>query len=139
MAGIFLSWSAPDETALNELKRLLVSLQLDIWEYRDGTAPGQKIHDSVLDAIEDSVAIIACFSDATADRPWLQRELDWAYQAYGKDTSRILPVWIGPHQDNKKPALVEELKISTGDVSPASGALGATSMGTVWPPLSVRD
>lgn len=117
MAGIFLSWSAPDQAQLDELKKLLVSLGYPIWEYRDGIAPGQQIHASVVDAIHDSLVTIVCFSDQTANREWLKREIDFAYVAYGKDQTRILPVWIGPHPEKKRPPLVEELQVSTADLT----------------------
>src|SRR5690242_14531639 len=108
MAGIFLSWSAADVQAVDDLKSLLKGLNVPLWEYRDGMVVGQQIHASVVDAIEDSIAMIVCFSDATADREWLQRETDWAYLAYGKDPTRILPVWVGPHPANKRPAIVRD-------------------------------
>jgi hypothetical protein len=121
MAGIFLSWSAPDVAAVDELKGLLQGLGMPIWEYRDEMHVGQQIHASVLDAIQDSIAAIICFTDETADKVWIQRELDWAYAVYGKDISRILPVWIGAHPKNLRPSLVNDLKISTGDLTSAEG------------------
>ncbi|HEX7676488.1 MAG TPA: toll/interleukin-1 receptor domain-containing protein, partial [Thermoanaerobaculia bacterium] len=121
MAGIFLSWSAPDVAAVDELKRLLGGLGMPIWEYRDEMLVGEQIHATVFDAIEESIAAIICFTDETADKPWIQRELDWAYAVYGKDTTRILPVWIGAHPQNRRPSLVNELKISAGDLTSLEG------------------
>ena len=43
-AGIFLSWSMPDEPAVTELKRLLQGLGFPLWEYRDGIKAGDDIH-----------------------------------------------------------------------------------------------
>jgi hypothetical protein len=117
MAGIFLSWSAPDQAQLDKLKRLLEGVGFPIWEYRDEVAPGQQIPATVVDAIQGSIATIACFSDATVDREWLNDEISWAYMAYGKDTRRILPVWIGPHPEKKLPPLIKKLQISTVDLT----------------------
>src|SRR5688572_24644379 len=117
MAGIFLSWSASDVASVDELKSLLKGLGMPIWEYRDEMLVGEQIHATVLDAIQESIAAIICFSDETADKKWIQRELDWAYAVYGKDISRILPVWIGAHPQNRRPSLVNDLEISTGDLT----------------------
>jgi len=120
MAGIFLSWSAPDVTAVDELKRLLEGLGMPIWEYRDEMLVGQQIHATVLDAIQESIASIICFTDDTADKPWIQREIEWAFAVYGGDASRILPVWIGAHPQNRRPRLVDELNLSIGDITTAA-------------------
>ena len=118
MAGIFLSWSAADEQAVTALKNKLLALNVPLWEYRDEMKVGQTIHETVVDAISDSIAAIVCFSDATADKPWIQYELAWAYQAYGKGAGkdRILPVWVGPHPADLRPAFVNHLNLAVGDM-----------------------
>jgi len=116
MSGIFLSWSGRDVLAVTSLKNQLAGLRVPIWEYRDQMRVGDTIHETVVDAIADSFASVICFSDETAQAPWIQDELAWAYLAYGKDTSRILPVWVGPHTANLKPRLIDQLNIAVGDV-----------------------
>jgi hypothetical protein len=116
MAGIFLSWSSEDEEVVTALKNQLVALKVPIWEYRDQMKVGQTIHDEVVDAIGDSLASIICFSEKTYDKPWIQYELAWAYRAYGKDPRRILPVWVGEHPDDHRPALVNHLNLAVGDM-----------------------
>lgn len=120
-AGIFLSWSMPDEPAVTELKRLLQGLGFPLWEYRDGIKAGDDIHAEVLDAILDSLVTIVCFSDESADRPWLAKEIDYAYAAYDKVRRRILPVWVGPHPDNKKPAQIAEWGVAVEDLTTQAG------------------
>jgi hypothetical protein len=118
MAGIFLSWSSEDEEVVTRLKEQLVSLKVPIWEYRDHMRVGQTIHEEVVEAIADSIAAIVCFSDKTHDKSWIQYELAWAYQAYEKEKGkgRILPVWVGPHPQNLRPALVNHLNLDVGDM-----------------------
>jgi hypothetical protein len=121
MSGIFLSWSGRDVQAVTALKNQLAGLRVPIWEYRDQMRVGDTIHETVVDAIADSFASVVCFSDETAHAPWIQDELAWAYLAYGKDTSRILPVWVGPHPANLKPRLIDLYNLAVGDLTVEQG------------------
>ncbi|MCP3961681.1 MAG: toll/interleukin-1 receptor domain-containing protein [bacterium] len=109
MAEIFLSWGKPDEAAVMALVDQLRGLGLELFEYSADMPGGADISDEVMDQIDLARVVVICFSDATADREWIKTEVDWAYKTrhnYGK--LEILPVWVGPHPEGRRPHLLEE-------------------------------
>jgi TIR domain len=116
MPYIFLSWGGPDEQAVMELKRELQTTNYEIWEYKEGTAYGTTIQQNVLQAIHGATAALFCFSDATADRPWISKEIEWAYSAYMGNIKRIIPAWINDHSSNLIPEQIRDLAIPVADL-----------------------
>lgn len=125
MPGIFLSWGLPDQERVLPFSKRLRTLGLDVWEYSESKKPGKPIYEQVLGAINKSQIAIICFSDQTANRPWITTELAWSYQAVYESTSpcrHLIPVWIGSHPKNKKPKTVEDNSLDVTDLSNASEA-----------------
>lgn len=116
MPYIFLSWGGTDGEQVAALKRELQSTSYEIWEYREGTAYGQTIHQNVLQAIHGAAAALFCFSDATANRPWIEREVGWAYSAYKGDIKRIIPAWINDHPTDAMPSQIRDLDVPVADL-----------------------
>jgi hypothetical protein len=126
-SDIFLSWSTPDEAAIGPLKDKLQDVGLTVWEYSESSQGGGYIPQQVSDAIDDSEVAVVCFSDATADREWIVRETEWVYKAMLAENTRlraIVPVWVGPHPQNKRPLAVSQAGINTAHlVDPTSTEL----------------
>src|SRR5947208_10337184 len=87
---------------------------------------GALIHETVNAAINAARLVVVCFSDETANREWITREVDWAFKAIAdgdRQTQKILPVWIGPHPENRIPALIAANSVF--DLAGSSDALFA--------------
>ncbi|HEX4496642.1 MAG TPA: toll/interleukin-1 receptor domain-containing protein [Thermoanaerobaculia bacterium] len=120
MAGIFLSYGSPDQAAVETLRDRLKALGVTVWEYRDDMPVGAPIHETVNAAINAATVAVVCFSDQTACRDWITREVDWCFKAIAdgdREMQRIEPVWVGPHPENKVPALIEEKHLSVFDLT----------------------
>jgi hypothetical protein len=117
--GVFISWGSPDAAAVAPIVARLRGLGIGVWEYSEDMPAGAQIHDKIMDVINDVRVVVVCFSDATADREWIGREVAWAVQAQRRNQSvqRILPVWVGPHPENKIPSLIQERALSVLDAS----------------------
>ena len=119
MAGIFLSYGSPDTAAVLRLRDRLEALGITVWEYREHMPVGAQIHETVNAAINAARLAVICFSDETADRDWITREVDWCFKAI-KDGDRemmeVLPVWVGPHPEKKIPKLLDENHYSVFDL-----------------------
>ena len=125
MANIFLSYGSPDTVAVLKLRDRLEALGLPIWEYREHMPVGAQIHATVNDAINASRLAIICFSDTTADRDWITREVDWSFKAIkdgDREMKEILPVWIGPHPEDRIPRLLAESHYNVFDLAGGSDA-----------------
>src|SRR5436305_4575691 len=121
MAGIFLSYGSPDEAAVLKLRDRLEALGVsDVWEYKEHMPVGAQIHETVNAAINTARLAVICFSDETAEREWITREVDWCFKAV-KDGDRemkdILPVWVGPHPQGKIPKLLADQHYSVFDLT----------------------
>jgi hypothetical protein len=114
MAGIFLSYGSPDAAAVLKLRHRLEALGITVWEYKDDMPAGAPIHETVNAAINSARLAVVCFSDETAHREWITREVDWCFKAIAdgdRETKKILPVWVGPHPENRIPALIAETSV----------------------------
>lgn len=128
MAQIFFSWSSPDAALVLPLRDRLRDAGVSLWEYSEDMAPGDYIHGSVIEAINRADIAVICFSDATAGRDWVVRESEWSFKTRAdgdKPLRHIVPVWVGPHPDNKVPPILAENQIRTTDLHGADDrALG---------------
>lgn len=123
MASIFLSWGAPDREPVLRLRDRLTDLGLQVWEYSDDMQAGSQVHDKILDVINQVRMAIICFSDETAERKWIETEASWCYQVFKNQThplKHILPVWVGPHPQNKIPAVLRDTQFAVSDLSSGS-------------------
>ena len=117
---VFLSWSSDDAAAIGPLKDLLADVGLRVWEYSDASQAGGHIPKQVSDAIDAAKVAVICFSDATANRDWIVIEADWARKSQIDETKRlteILPVWVGPHPQNKLPAAIAQAQLNAFDLA----------------------
>jgi len=115
---VFLSWSSDDAAAIGPLKDLLADVGVRVWEYSDDSQAGGHIPKQVSDAIDAAKVAIVCFSDATANRDWIVIEANWARKSQIDETKRltgILPVWVGPHPQNKLPAALAQAQLNAFD------------------------
>jgi TIR domain len=110
MPSVFLSYGSPDAAVVLRLRDRLKALGLEIWEYQGDMPAGADINETVLQAINEARLAIICFSDETAEREWITREVDWCFKVV-KDRAEklgdfILPLWVGPHPESKVPKLL---------------------------------
>ena len=129
-AKIFVSWSSPDAEQVLPLVARLRAVGLDVWEYSEEMGAGANIHAEILEAIDQVRMAIICFSDATADRPWILDEVAWTFQTWKKakdELEHIVPVWVGPHPDDKVPKLLKDNQFHVEDIS-HGGEASVTSL-----------
>ena len=115
---VFLSWSLDDAAAIGPLKDLLADVGLKVWEYSDASQAGGYIPQQVSDAVDAAKVAVICFSDATVDRNWIVTEADWARKSQLDEAKRltgILPVWVGPHPQNKLPPVLTQAQLNAFD------------------------
>lgn len=127
MAGIFLSYGSPDAAAVLKLRDRLEALGVsNVWEYKEHLPVGNQIHETVNAAINAARLAVICFSDETAYRDWITREVDWCFKAV-KDGDRemkdILPVWVGPHPEGRIPKLLAENNLRVFDLAGGGDAV----------------
>jgi hypothetical protein len=123
--GVFVSWGSPDAAEVRPLVERLKRLGIAVWEYSEDMPAGARIQEQVMDVINDVRVALVCFSDATARRPWIETEVAWAIQAQrngNQPLQHVIPVWVGPHPDNLRPTLIEQMQYVVLDVSDASDA-----------------
>lgn len=113
---IFLSWGSPDAAEVIPLRDQLQNAGYVLSEYTQEPIFGDTIQHGVAERIRGAKAAIFCFSDQTADRPWIEDELTMAYGAFGGDITKMLPVWIGPHPQNRRPSIVRKYSLGVLDL-----------------------
>jgi hypothetical protein len=114
MPGVFLSYGSPDAAVVLRLRDRLVALGLDVWEYKDDMPAGADIKWTVGQAINEARLAVICFSDETAEREWVTREVDWCFKAVqdgDREMKHILPLWVGPHPANTIPSLLKTYSV----------------------------
>jgi hypothetical protein len=123
MSDVFLSWSSADERNALSLYDRLTDLGLVVWEYKNKGLPGAQIRDEIIRKISTADIAVIGFSDATADAEWLRDEVAWCWQSY-KTRLRpsIIPVWIGPHPEEKMPTLLRDENIRAWDLTSGGDA-----------------
>jgi hypothetical protein len=113
---IFLSWGSPDARAVIDLRDQLQRAGYRLSEYMQEPIFGDTIQHGVAQRIHDAEAAIFCFSDETAERPWIEDELKMAYGAFGGDITRMLPVWVGAHPHDRCPSVVTKYSLGVLDL-----------------------
>ena len=123
--GVFVSWGSPDVAQVRPIVERLKRLGIVVWEYSEDMPAGARIQEQVMDVINDVRVALVCFSDATANRPWIETEVAWAIQAQrngNQPLQHVIPVWVGPHPNNLMPTLVGQMQYVVMDVSDGSDA-----------------
>lgn len=122
MADIFLSWGLPDADRVLPIAARLRSLGLSVFEYSEEMRGGDDIKKRVVREVDAAQLALICFSDETANRPWIEREVAFAYASkeIRDPEKKLVPVWVGPHPDDRKPSLIDELGLAIEDLH-ASG------------------
>ena len=123
--GVFVSWGSPDAAQVRPIVERLKRLGIVVWEYSEDMPAGARIQEQVMDVINDVRVALVCFSDATANRPWIETEVAWAIQAQrngNQPLQHVIPVWVGPHPNNLMPTLIGQMQYVVIDVSDGSDA-----------------
>lgn len=107
MSEIFLSWTSANRDAVKPLATELKNLGFDLFEYEEDMLLGGNIPDTIRAEINQAKLAVLCFDDSTYDRQWILSELAWSVAAIAEGTMQgLIPVWVGPHLNNRLPALV---------------------------------
>lgn len=103
MPNFFVSWSSPDRTRVRTILTALRLRGINFWEYMDGMPAGGNIIGEVAAAIENASCAVFLFSDATANREWVEREMTLARGRYEQQKIDIIPIWVGAHPNDLRP------------------------------------
>src|SRR5438046_980676 len=106
MPTFFVGWYSRDGACAGPVLRALRLRGVDFWEYKDSMPAGTEIVAGVADALDQSRYAIFLFSDDSADCEWIEREMTLANARLRQENQlleNIIPVWIGPHPEDKRP------------------------------------
>jgi hypothetical protein len=96
----FLSYSHRDEAFASTLASRLREEGVEVWYAADNIRPGEKIHESVLNAIEQFDRLIVVLSRDAIASPWVQSEIRRARRREVRDQVRMLfPVSLMPFSE----------------------------------------
>ena len=111
MGRLFLSYSRSDRDAVAPLVKALIALGVDVFQDTANIAPFDPIHERILAALEESVALLAWYSKDYAGKRYCQGELTAAWlagEAGGQPEKRILVVNPEDGVDHIQPAKLRD-------------------------------
>lgn len=90
---VFLSHKSSDKEAIRQLKRRLEGEGLTCWLDEDNLVPGQPWVDRLVDALENSMAMLACVG-SDGQGPWQDLEIQAALIHAIEQRKRVVPVLL---------------------------------------------
>lgn len=90
MSHIFISYSRKDTKVVEQFVESLRKQDFIVWQDVSNISAGDQWHQALLDAIDQTAAVLVFWSQAASHSQYVKEELDRAIQQ-GK---RIIPVWL---------------------------------------------
>lgn len=90
MSHIFVSYSRKDKKVVAQYVESLRKQDFIVWQDVSNISAGEKWHQALLDAIEQSSAVVVFWTQSAYHSPYVNEEIDQALK-HGK---HIIPVWL---------------------------------------------
>ncbi|HEY7611005.1 MAG TPA: toll/interleukin-1 receptor domain-containing protein [Alphaproteobacteria bacterium] len=91
---VFISYSRDAAGLASHLAEVLEDAGFDTWLPERDTVPGENLFARMGEALESASAMVILFTPASADSPWVQREIEYAL-GNERFKGRVVPVLVG--------------------------------------------
>lgn len=123
MADIFVSWGSPDKTLADTLQTRLRLTGLSLFFSGEDMHAGQDPNSRVQQEIRYARVAVFFLSSASARRDWVRNEASYVYKeqqdrsAHGRGKLTIIPVRVGPMQDEEMPREIRDNHLHVADMT----------------------
>lgn len=114
--SVFISYGGPDEEIAGQISHALTKKGVRTWFFPRDAIPGEKLHRTMFNGVNDHDRILLVCSRASLSRPGVLNEIERVLEREGREggTSRLLPITLDKHVFSdwapSRPDLAQQLR-----------------------------